>query len=69
MRKKIWTLLLASVMVLSVTACGASDSDVETEKTDGVVAAESAGNLRDRAEKSECEVYSGRFFPHGCRRQ
>ncbi|MBD5490931.1 MAG: BMP family ABC transporter substrate-binding protein [Lachnospiraceae bacterium] len=43
MRKKILSLLLASVMVLSVTACGDSGNDAGTEKTDGVVAAENAG--------------------------
>ena len=43
MRKKILSLLLASVMVLSVTACGDSASDAAMEKTDGGVTAESAG--------------------------
>ena len=43
MRKKILSLLLASVMVLSVTACGASGSDAATGKTDGVVSTENAG--------------------------
>ena len=42
MRKKILSLFLASVMVLSVTACGTSGSDAATEKTEGT-AAESVG--------------------------
>ncbi|MDE7231857.1 MAG: BMP family ABC transporter substrate-binding protein [Lachnospiraceae bacterium] len=43
MRKKILSLLLASVMVLSVTACGNSGNSAATEKTDGVVSTENAG--------------------------
>ncbi|MDE7429128.1 MAG: BMP family ABC transporter substrate-binding protein, partial [Lachnospiraceae bacterium] len=43
MRKKILSLLLASVMVLAVTACGASGSDAATGKTNGVVSTENAG--------------------------
>ena len=42
MKKKILSLLLASVMVLSVTACGAS-GDAATGQTDGVVETENAG--------------------------
>ncbi|MDE5590493.1 MAG: BMP family ABC transporter substrate-binding protein [Acetatifactor sp.] len=42
MRKKILSLLVASVMILSVTACGASGYDAETGRA-GATAAENAG--------------------------
>ena len=43
MRKKILSLLLASVMVLSMTACGNTENGAATGKTDGVVSTENAG--------------------------
>ena len=43
MRKKILSLLLASVMVLSMTACGNTENGAATGKTDGIVSTENAG--------------------------
>ncbi|MBD5454370.1 MAG: BMP family ABC transporter substrate-binding protein [Lachnospiraceae bacterium] len=43
MRKKILSLLLASVTVLSMTACGNTENGAATGKTDGIVSTENAG--------------------------